>query len=366
MTALQFFFGEHSRYPHEFDQLHELADAVAASDLAGPVYLVSNFLLANGEVDCLLIMPHGLVILDFKAYRGTVDGVEEGDWRVISPDGTEVLLPINLFRQLRTLRYDLIRRLFRMHDDTFPQIDEDDLRKVSAWGYFQVGSIYPPGQVNLDRVRWFDVVTVETLIERLHLVHAGFTIGEAEMDAIVRELRVGPSTGVGPAVDTQPSRPVSPLGTPPESFTLEQALVERMDALVARMEAIPRAIADLAHPDESCTSPTPGPAPPGVVAGGCSDAIGPDESTGSLAERVRRFVCTEYATPARREGHAEFSVTSGEVHRAMGLSNQMPSVCGALRSRRLEEDCSIELDEEIRSVRVRENSSTNRFVFKIR
>ena len=44
----------------------------------------------------------------------------------------------------------------------------------------------------------------------------------------------------------------------------------------------------------------------------------------------------------------------------------MPSVCGALRGRRLEERCGIELIEEIRSVRVRENSATNRFVYRVK
>ncbi len=365
MTVLRFFFGERSRHSHEHAQLREVADTLAASDLEGPISLVSNFLLANGEVDCLLVMPHGLVILDLKAYLGTVDGVEEGEWRVIGPDGTETLLPVNLFHQLRTLRYDLIRRLFRIHDDAFPQIEDADLRKVAAWGYFRPGSTYPPGQVEKDRVRWFDIVTADTLVERLHLVHAGFTIGEEEMDAIVRELRVVSAMGIAPSGDA-PARPPPPPGALGAPYVLEQALVERMDALVARMEAIPRAIADLARPEESCAPPPAGEKPFEVAAGVCSDAVGPDESTGSLAEQVRRFVCTEYASRARQEGRTEFSVTSGEVHRAMGLSNRMPSVCGALRSRRLEEDCRIDLVEEIRSVRVRENSATNRFVFRLR
>jgi hypothetical protein len=50
----------------------------------------------------------------------------------------------------------------------------------------------------------------------------------------------------------------------------------------------------------------------------------------------------------------------------MGLSNRMPSVCGALRSRKLEAACNVELREEIRSVLVRENSATNRFVYRVR
>lgn len=360
MTPLRFFFGEHSRHPQEYDQLREIASAVGSSDLEGPVYLVSNFLLANGEVDCLLVMPHGLVVLELKAYQGTIEGVEEGEWRVVTSEGNSVPLRVNLFHQLRALRHDMVRRLFRIHATALSQIDERDLRKVAAWGYFRAGSTYAPGQVERDRVKWFDIVTVDNLVERLHQVHAGFTIGTEEMDAIVRELRVTPANRIQQTEGSSVHLSPPPVGTG-DPLALEQALFERMESLVSRIEAIPRAIADIARTGVDCTDPDPG-----SVAGGCSDKIAPDESTGSLAERIRRFVCTEYVAPARRDGRTEFSVTSGEVHRAMGLSNRMPAVCGALRSRRLEEVCRIELTEEIRSVRVRENSATNRFVYRIR
>ncbi len=132
MTGFRFFYGERPHFRHEFEQLRELTDLLAAADLEGPVYVVSNFLIANGEIDCLLVMPHGLVVLDLKAYLGTVYGVEEGDWRVVGPDGSEETLRVNLFHQLRTLRFDLVRRLERIRDEAFPQIDERDLKKVAA------------------------------------------------------------------------------------------------------------------------------------------------------------------------------------------------------------------------------------------
>jgi hypothetical protein len=94
--------------------------------------------------------------------------------------------------------------------------------------------------------------------------------------------------------------------------------------------------------------------------------VGPDESDAPLAARIRRFVCERYAAPARREGRGEFELTSGQIHREMGLSNRMRSVCGALRGRKLETACNVELVEEVRSVRVRENSATNRFVYRVR
>lgn len=85
------------------------------------------------------MIPPGPVFLDPRAYRGTIDGVAEGNWRVIGPDGTGVGLPVNLFRQFRTLRDDHVRRLFRIHAGAFPQVDEQDLRTVFAWDPFQEG-----------------------------------------------------------------------------------------------------------------------------------------------------------------------------------------------------------------------------------
>ncbi len=209
-------------------------------------------------------------------------------------------------------------------------------------------------------------MTAETVIERLMLVQAGFTLAEREMDAIVRELRVTPAEGIAPSSAEGRAEPVPPEAPVREPAPLERALVERMDALVTRMEAIPRAITGLARPEEVCTNPPTGAGGASTVSGGCSDTVGPDESETPLAQRIRRHVCTEYAAPARREGRTEFTLTSGEVHQAMGLEDLVSSVCGALRSRRLEADCRIELIEEVRSVRVRENSATNRFIFRIK
>ncbi len=368
MTGLGYFFGERPRFRHEFEQLRELSAVVEGADIPGPVYLASNFLLANGEIDCLLLMPRGMVVLDLKAYQGVVYGAEEGDWRVETPEGTGVPLKTNLFRQLRTHRFDLANRLLRIREAAFPQIEEKDLMKVGAWGYFKRGSTYPEDQIDRDRVKWFDIVTADTLMERLMLVDAGFTIGEHEMDAIVEALHLSPSDGLVPSANgPEQSAPAPSNGAPQLATSLETALVDRMDAIVARMEAIPQAIAGLARPGEVCTVPPSGPIPQGTeVPGGCTDAVGPDESEAPLAERIRAFVCERYAAPARHEGREEFEVTSGQVHREMGLSNRMPSVCGVLRGRRLEAACDIELLEEVRSVRVRENSATNRFVYRVK
>ena len=239
--------------------MRELSQVVEGADLPGPIYLASNFLLANGEIDCLLLMPHGIVVLDLKAYEGEVHGAEEGEWQVDGPDGTTVPLKTNLFHQLRTHRFDLAGRLLRIREAAFPQIEEKDLMKVGAWGYFKRGSTYPEGQIDLDRVKWFDFVTADTLAERLMLVDVGFTIGEREMDAIMGALHLAPSEGLVPSANgTEPAAPVPSGGAPSAPPNLEAALVDRMDSLVARMEAIPQAIAGLAQPRRGLHPAAPG------------------------------------------------------------------------------------------------------------
>ena len=307
-------------------------------------------------------------MLDLKAYEGEVHGAEEGEWQVIGPDGTTVPLKTNLFHQLRTHRFDLANRLLRIREAAFPQIEEKDLMKVGAWGYFKRGSTYPEGQIDLDRVKWFDIVTADTLAERLMLVDAGFTIGEREMDAIMGALHLAPSGGLVPAANGIGARRPRPgqrgaagPDEPRDGARGPDGRARRADGGDPGGDRGARA-----SPARPAPAAAGAGAPGAEIPGGCTDAVGPDESDAPLAERIRRFVCERYAAPARREGRRSSRLTSGQVHREMGLANRMPSVCGALRGRRLEERCGIELVEEVRSVRVRENSATNRFVYRVK
>ena len=69
-----------------------------------------------------------------------------------------------------------------------------------------------------------------------------------------------------------------------------------------------------------------------------------------MAERnsdlVRSYIEQNFVGPARREGRLEFSVVAGEVHRALGLSNRVPLVCQALRSKQLLTKNALELKSE--------------------
>ena len=54
----------------------------------------------------------------------------------------------------------------------------------------------------------------------------------------------------------------------------------------------------------------------------------------NLADRIRRYVTEEYVRPAREAGQSSVRVRSGDVHRALGLNNQVPVVCGAIDARK--------------------------------
>ena len=50
----------------------------------------------------------------------------------------------------------------------------------------------------------------------------------------------------------------------------------------------------------------------------------------SPADGLREFALERYVNPARAAGHREIVIRAGDLHNAMGLSNRVPAVCGAL------------------------------------
>lgn len=61
-----------------------------------------------------------------------------------------------------------------------------------------------------------------------------------------------------------------------------------------------------------------------------------------LAGRIRAYIDKKYIRPARERGEGLVMIRAGDVHQRMGLTSRMPSVCGVLRSRKLEEELGIE------------------------
>lgn len=61
----------------------------------------------------------------------------------------------------------------------------------------------------------------------------------------------------------------------------------------------------------------------------------PDDQT--IADDVRKYVIDNYIDPARRRMDATVTVRAGDVHKALGLSNQLPNVCQAIEGAKLQD-----------------------------
>ena len=186
--GVRFFRGQRTRFEHEFRQQKEIARLLRKEFPHEQVYLLTNVLVANGQIDCIILTKNGPVILDLKAFKGEIRGKENGRWQVTAKDG-EIPLP-NLFSQARMHRQDFIDMMIPITRKYFPHIGEQNLRKIGSWLYFCKGSTYPEGQIDLRRVKWFRIVTAEDLIEKLRFTDSGYTFRPEDMDAIVNDLRL--------------------------------------------------------------------------------------------------------------------------------------------------------------------------------
>jgi 5-methylcytosine-specific restriction protein B len=65
----------------------------------------------------------------------------------------------------------------------------------------------------------------------------------------------------------------------------------------------------------------------------------------SLADKIREFVFENYIKPAREKGDEKVSIKAGDIHDEMELDNKIPSVCGALDTKKFQKQYDIELEE---------------------
>ena len=82
----------------------------------------------------------------------------------------------------------------------------------------------------------------------------------------------------------------------------------------------------------------------------------------SPSDRVRNHVKRKYIDPAKKDGKKSVSIRAGDVHKELGFSRRIPVVCSALRSRKLQKKCDIELTY----VGGPNNSTTTTFAYKLK
>lgn len=186
--GIRFFRGQKIKYEHEFGQLQEIVEILRKEYPKEPVYLLTGVLVANGQIDCVILTKNGPLILDLKAFKGEITGVENGNWEVKTKDGT---LPLpNLFLQAKIHRQDFIDRIIPTCRSNFPHIGEANLRKTGSWLYLCRGSTYPDGQIDFRKVKWFRIATGDDLIQKMRFLESGYTLRIQDMDAIVKALRL--------------------------------------------------------------------------------------------------------------------------------------------------------------------------------
>lgn len=186
--TIRFFRGQKTRFEHEYRQIREIAALLEEGFPGEQVYLLTNVLVANGEIDCVVLTKNGPLLLELKAYEGTVHGTENGPWVVDTRDGPMELQ--NLFISAKIRRQDFIDKMIPICKASFPHIGEPNLKKIGSWLYFCRGSTYPDGQIDFRRVKWFRVTTPENLLEKLRFLESGYSLRPEDMDAIVAGLRL--------------------------------------------------------------------------------------------------------------------------------------------------------------------------------
>lgn len=185
------FYGENTQFEHEFKQICEVYRYLCQNFRDKEVYLLTNFLTGNNEYDCVILKENAIIILELKAYKGEIKGGENGIWEVIDESGNIIPLE-NVFQQIRSEKFSLIDKLKPIREKHFPRIDEEDLKKIKCWAYFEKGSTYDKGQVSPSVHVWFDVITIDDLGQKLQFANSRILLTQTDMDVIVNGLHLRP------------------------------------------------------------------------------------------------------------------------------------------------------------------------------
>src|SRR5690606_27962126 len=85
----------------------------------------------------------------------------------------------------------------------------------------------------------------------------------------------------------------------------------------------------------------------------------------SQADKIRQFVIENYVKPARQRGEEEVTITSREVHKAMGLANSFPAICAVLEARAFAAQAQVKLLKRHSPIDSDKPSSTISYLFAL-
>lgn len=186
----------YSANPSEFDDkssyLREIAEILkAAEPAATPVYMITNVHLGDVTFDCILLTEKGPILINGNPYLGKISGSENGVWKVETPSGQIVEMDNNPFVRSKIQWLAFLRKWRPVVDKHFTkQIPEKQILRVATWSYFQPGSEYCDDQFDFSKVKWFNVVTRDGLMDSIGKVKNQYRISKAGYDKILPELGV--------------------------------------------------------------------------------------------------------------------------------------------------------------------------------
>ena len=185
---LRTFRGEKSKYEPECRQLLEIYSLLSDYPSEEMVFIASNFRLASGEIDCLIVKENGPILLELKAYQGEIFGCENGDWSVRSHNGEIVPMQNNVFHQADRHRLDFLNKWQRIAFIHLSEIiPQKELRWVQSWAYFKPGSRYCDS-IDFDKIPWFRIVTSDTLIPQFDFIRTSYCLYPKDIELVMKEL----------------------------------------------------------------------------------------------------------------------------------------------------------------------------------
>jgi len=213
--VVKVFCGEDfSEHEHEWKQFKEVCGLINEhyANLTDLVYILSDFLLSNAQIDVVILTQKGPAILELKSYKGEIFGSENGNWCVKTEDNEERLMNVNLFQQLKDQKFAFLEKLNSIRIGTFEHVDIKKLANIQCWGYFEKGSNYNLEQVGRRVHIWFDVITANNLIEKMkRSLNAGYLLRNQDMDAIVKGLNLKECDQYEKEEDISPTIKSSPV-----------------------------------------------------------------------------------------------------------------------------------------------------------
>lgn len=87
----------------------------------------------------------------------------------------------------------------------------------------------------------------------------------------------------------------------------------------------------------------------------------PEDQIALPSDRVREYAKRQYIEPAKKEGKKSLSIRAGNIHKELGFLRRIPVVCSALRSRKFQKNCDIQLSY----IDGPNNSTTTTFTYRL-